>query len=115
MITPTFHLIGLPTDCNSSFARGAAAGPQAIRTALWSDRGNLAAEDGQEIGHDFLLEDLGDLTLTETVEDDTVIRNAVADSLDAGAIPLMLGGDLCFLPDRPGDRGKARAGEHPAL
>ncbi|GAA4771648.1 agmatinase [Novosphingobium ginsenosidimutans] len=93
MLTPTFHLIGLPTDCNSSFARGAAAAPKAIRAALWSDRGNLAAEDGQEIGHDFLLEDHGDLPLTETAGDDAIIRTAVTESLNAGAIPLLLGGD----------------------
>jgi len=93
MITPTFHLIGLPTDCNSSFARGPAAAPAAIREALWSDRGNLAAEDGQEIGHDFLLEDRGDLPLTECSADDALIRDAVSESLAAGAVPLMLGGD----------------------
>lgn len=93
MLTPTFHLIGLPTDCNSSFARGPAAAPQAIRAALWSDRGNLAAEDGQEIGQDFLLEDRGDLPLTETAGDDAIIRAAVAESLGVGAIPLLLGGD----------------------
>jgi len=94
MLSPTFHLIGLPTDCNSSFARGPAAAPGAIRAALWSDRGNLAAEDGQEIGQDFLLEDRGDLPLTEvTAVDDALIRAAVTDSLQAGAIPLLLGGD----------------------
>jgi arginase len=93
MLTTTFHLIGLPTDSNSSYARGPAAAPKAIRTALWSDRGNLAAEDGQEIGHDFLLEDRGDLALTETADDDATIRNGVAESLAAGAIPILLGGD----------------------
>ena len=93
MITPTFHLIGLPTDCNSSFARGPAAAPAAIRAALWSERGNLAAEDGQEIGHDFLLEDRGDLALTETAADDAAICAAVAESLAKGAVPLLLGGD----------------------
>lgn len=92
-MTPTFHLIGLPTDSNSSFARGPAAAPAAIRAALWSDRGNLAAEDGQEIGIDFLLEDRGDLPLAETVADHATIRGGVTDSLNAGAVPLLLGGD----------------------
>ncbi len=89
----TFHLIGLPTDSNSSFARGPAAAPAAIRAALWSDRGNLAAEDGQEIGIDFLFEDRGDLALTETAEDHAAIRAGVGGSLSAGAVPLLLGGD----------------------
>lgn len=93
MTKPKFHLIGLPTDCNSSFARGPAAAPEAIRRALWSDRGNLACEDGQEIGQDFLLEDRGDLPLTEKPTDDALIREAVTATLGAGAKPLLLGGD----------------------
>ncbi|MCZ8173167.1 MAG: agmatinase family protein, partial [Brevundimonas sp.] len=93
MTKPKFHLIGLPTDCNSSFARGPAAAPEAIRRALWSDRGNLACEDGQEIGQDFLLEDRGDLPLTEKPTDDALIREAVTATPGAGAKPLLLGGD----------------------
>jgi arginase len=93
MPTPTFHLIGLPTDSNSSFERGPALAPPLIRTALWSDRGNLVCEDGQEIGIDFTLEDCGDLPLSETSEDHDRIRDGVAKSLATGAVPLLLGGD----------------------
>jgi arginase len=89
----TFHLIGLPTDCNSSFERGPAFAPAAIRKALWSDRGNLACEDGLEIGIDFTFDDQGDLPLNETAEDHAAIRTAVATSLAAAAVPLLLGGD----------------------
>lgn len=90
---PRFRLIGLPTDVNSSFERGAAAGPAAIRAALWSDRGNMAAENGLELGHDVALDDPGDLPLAEAPEDDALIRAAVADALADGAVPLGLGGD----------------------
>jgi arginase len=91
---PVFHLIGLPTDVNSSFERGPATAPAAIRKALWSDRGNLACENGMEIGHDFSLYDHGDLPLTEnTFSDDLLIRKAVAASLGASAVPILLGGD----------------------
>jgi agmatinase len=91
---PLFHLIGVPTDINSSFERGAAAGPAAIREALWSDRGNLSCENGMELGTDFTLEDLSDLALTEnTPRDDLIIQDAAATSLNNGAIPLLLGGD----------------------
>ena len=90
---PRIELIGLPSDINSSFERGPAAAPAAIRAALWSDRGNLACEDGQEIGIDFELADRGDLPLTETAADDAVIASAVADSIRSGAVPLALGGD----------------------
>ena len=93
MPAPHFHLIGLPTDCNSSFERGPAKAPAAIRAALWSERGNLACENGMEIGHDFTLDDKGDLPLDETPGDDARIRDAVSSSLDAHAIPLLLGGD----------------------
>jgi arginase len=91
---PLFQLIGLPSDINSSFERGAAAGPRAIREALWSDRGNLSCENGMEVGLDFALEDLSDLELTEdTARDDLVIYAAVSASLKSGATPLLLGGD----------------------
>lgn len=91
---PLFHLIGVPTDINSSFERGPALAPQVIRDALWSDRGNLSCQNGMEVGLDFTLDDLGDLTLTEeTASDDLIIRDAVSASLKTGAIPLLLGGD----------------------
>lgn len=88
-----FHLIGLPTDCNSSFERGAAFAPPLIRDALWSDRGNTACENGMEIGRDFQIVDMGDLALTEGPGDDHLIRQAVAGSLQAQATPILLGGD----------------------
>jgi arginase len=91
---PLFQLIGVPTDINSSFERGAAAGPAAIREALWGDRGNLSCENGMEVGVDFKIEDLSDLELSEdTSRDDLIIQNAVLASLKRGAIPLLLGGD----------------------
>lgn len=86
-------LIGLPSDCNSSFERGAAQAPAAIRRALWSERGNLACEDGQEIGIDFELRDRGDLWLNEDAADDPAIADAVRATIQSGAVPLVLGGD----------------------
>ena len=93
MKPPLIELIGLPSDVNSSFERGPALAPAAIRAALWSDRGNLACEDGQEIGIDFELRDRGDLPLSETAEDDALISAAVQASIASGAAPLALGGD----------------------
>jgi len=90
---PRIELIGCPSDVNSSFARGPAQAPAAIREALWSDRGNLACEDGQEIGVDFELTDRGDLPLAETAADDAAIAAAVQSSIASGAVPLVLGGD----------------------
>ena len=90
---PVFHLIGLPTDCNSSFERGPALAPPAIREALWSERGNAACENGMEIGKDFQILDKGDLPLDEGSGDDELIRRAVDGSLQEHAIPVLLGGD----------------------
>jgi arginase len=87
------RLIGLPTDSHSSFLRGAAAAPALIRAALHSDHGNMAAECGLELGRDVLLEDSGDLPLTEDTADVERIRAAAADAAEAGAVPLFLGGD----------------------
>jgi arginase len=90
---PAIKLIGLPTDINSSFERGPAKAPAAIREALWSDRGNMSTESGLEIGVDIDLVDMDDLPLTDenVAADDRSIKYAIA-SLD-GAVPLLLGGD----------------------
>ena len=92
---PSIHLIGLPTDQNSSFERGAALGAAATREALWSDRGNLSTEAGLEISVDIDLADKGDLPLSDTdcTADDALIAKAIADTLSDGAIPISLGGD----------------------
>lgn len=88
------RLIGLPTDINSSFERGAAQAPAAIRAALWSDRGNLACENGLEIGRDIEVRDDGDLPLTEhTPSDDILVETAARIALEAGEPPVLLGGD----------------------
>jgi arginase len=87
------RLIGLPTDSHSSFRRGAAAAPTAIRSALQSEHGNMATESGLEIGVDLRLEDAGDLPLSEAATDVDLIREAIAVAAEDGAVPLALGGD----------------------
>lgn len=72
------RLIGLPTDSRSSFMRGAAAAPPAIRAALASDHSNMASESGLEIGGDIALHDFGDLELEESPGDVERIRDAAA-------------------------------------
>ena len=89
---PIVRLIGLPTDCHSSFMRGAAAAPPLIRAALQSDHTNMAAENGLELGTDILLQDHGDLPLREDDADFPLIREAVG-AAAAGAVPIILGGD----------------------
>ena len=90
---PVVRLIGLPTDCHSSFLRGAAAAPDAIRAALGSAHGNKSTENGLELGTDILVEDAGNLPLMESSEDAGMIRRAVAEAARSGAVPISLGGD----------------------
>jgi agmatinase len=87
------RLIGLPTDNHSSFLRGAAAAPAAIRAALASDHANLATESGLELGEDIHLQDAGDLALEEQPADVDLIGEAAAASARDGVVPIFLGGD----------------------
>jgi arginase family enzyme len=86
-------LMGMPTDVHSSFLRGPAKAPPLIRAALFSPHGNSASERGFELGAEINLNDCGDLPLTEMLEDDALIREAIDASLLGGAIPISLGGD----------------------
>jgi agmatinase len=87
------RLIGLPTDSHSSFLRGAARAPPAIREALYSDHGNLASECGLELGGDIRLDDAGDLPLDEAPGDFDLIREAASGSARDAVVPVFLGGD----------------------
>lgn len=89
----TVRLIGLPTDINSSFMRGAASGPAAIRKALGSEHANGAAEIGGVYGMDARLHDAGDLPLQEEAGDHDLIMDAVSQAIAAGEMPFCLGGD----------------------
>jgi agmatinase len=86
-------LLGIPTDSNSSFLRGAAEGPAAIRRALASPHGNAAAENGLEIGREIVVIDQGDVAIAETEADDEVIAAKIRAIVASGALPLSIGGD----------------------
>jgi arginase len=85
-------LVGFPTDRHSSFLRGPARGPGAIRAALFSDSSNPSAENGLEIGVDLELVDRGDAPLREADGDDELIEQATHAAASDGAL-IALGGD----------------------
>ncbi|WP_366512898.1 agmatinase [Sphingomonas telluris] len=87
------RLLGLPTDSHSSFLRGPALAPEAIRAALASEHSNLATESGIEIGVDLALKDLGNLPLDETGGDFDRIREGAEEASKGGAGTIFLGGD----------------------
>ncbi len=90
--TPT--LLGLPYDGSSSFLKGTAAAPPAIRQALHSPAGNPWTETGVDLGVDGALGDAGDVPLgTSAADARTKIEEAVRTLLESGGRPIALGGD----------------------
>jgi arginase len=62
-MTASVTLVGVPWDEQSSFMRGCAAAPDAIRRALLSPSSNLSTEDGRELAVGRNLDDAGDIAL----------------------------------------------------
>lgn len=87
--------LGIPYDAHSSFLRGPASAPSAVRRALASGSANWCAESGRDFdpGRNDSWVDGGDLSLPEDVEVALPqIREAAADALKHGSL-LSLGGD----------------------
>lgn len=103
------RLIGLPHDENSSFLRGAAGGPAAIRRALFSDSANLFTETGYDLSSADLLVDAGDVVF-DGADDFGAIVTAASAAADGG-LPIFLGGD--HFVTWPAVRGIAAS--HPGL
>ena len=86
-------LVGVPWDEQSSFARGAALGPAAIRAAMRSPSSNLSTESGLDLdGHPGLV-DAGDVEIPPGAAAPAAIETAVRQVLRSGARVLALGGD----------------------
>jgi arginase len=103
------RLVGLPHDENSSFLAGAAAGPAAIRRALFSNSANLFTETGHDLSSADLFMDAGDVAF-EGADDFGSIAAAAA-AVSNGGLPIFLGGD--HFVTWPVVRGIA--GAHPGL
>jgi agmatinase len=86
-------LVGLPFDAASSFRRGAAAAPRAIREALASPATNSWSEAGIDLGAPGALADAGDLALATTADVRGEIEAGIARLLADGRRPIALGGD----------------------
>lgn len=90
---PKPTLIGLPYDASSSYRRGAAQAPTAIREALDCPSTNAWSESLREIARGGALADAGDLELPEDGRVRDLIEAGIRRVLDGGALPLALGGD----------------------
>jgi agmatinase len=89
----TVTLLGVPWDERSSFQRGAALAPPAIRAALRSPAGNLCTESGLDLGTEAAFVDAGDLDVPSGNAALEAIDEGVTRALRGGARVLALGGD----------------------
>lgn len=83
-------LLGIPYDAGSSFQRGPALAPAAIRAALHSPSTNGWNEDCLEVAG---VADEGDLSFDGAGDPYDVIEQGVDALFARGALPLLLGGD----------------------
>lgn len=85
-------LLGIPFDAASSFLRGAAAGPAAIRAALHSPSSNLWTESLRDLGAPGALADAGDVALSPS-DWRGPVEQAVEELAARGRRVIALGGD----------------------
>ena len=86
-------VIGVPWDEQSSFMRGAAAGPARIRHALHDGSANLCTEHGRDLAETDGWADAGDADIGTGPSVVGQIEQAVAAHLCRGVAVLALGGD----------------------
>ncbi|MEM9201293.1 MAG: agmatinase [Actinomycetota bacterium] len=93
---PTVSLLGVPYDVHSSFLRGPAGAPAAVRAALDCGSTNWCAESGRDLGplRGERWHDLGDLELGQEVLPALhAIRTAAEHAIADGGRLLSIGGD----------------------
>jgi agmatinase len=86
-------LLGIAYDGSSSFERGAALAPAEIRRFLRRDSSNSWTESGIDVFAPGVLDDAGDVAPSVGAAGREQIERVVAELLDRGAKPLILGGD----------------------
>ena len=93
---PDYRLavLGVPFDEKSSYLRGAAGGPAAIRSVSTGKCYCAFTELGVDLEEDTVLVDVGDVdTSGDPDKTFALTEKAVAGILAKGAVPLVLGGD----------------------
>lgn len=86
-------LIGIMSDANSSYKRGAADAPAFIRRALHSGSSNLCSETGVDLAGNARFVDVGDRQVKDDPESFLAIEGEISQLTARGALPLILGGD----------------------
>lgn len=108
---PPVSIVGVPWDEHSSFLRGPAAAPGAIREALRAPSSNPSTESGLDLGNEPRLRDDGDLDVPEGEQALQAVEAGIGRLLGEGRRVLSLGGDHAVA--YPALRAHARL--HPGL
>ncbi len=83
-------VLGIPFDAYSSFMRGPALAPQAIRDAFYCPSANTYTENVLHLEAEPRLQDIGDIKVEHFLTD---IKDPVTQILQRGATVMSLGGD----------------------
>jgi agmatinase len=87
-------ILGIPFDEKSSYLRGAAAGPAAIRAVSTGKCYCAWTELGIDLEEETVLVDLGDVDVSgDSDKTFSLIEKSVSKILGTGAVPVVLGGD----------------------
>ena len=86
-------LVGILSDENSSYKKGAASAPGFIRRALHCDSANLCSESGIDLSDNPCFIDVGDREVADGAKNFLAIEADIDLILQRGALPLVLGGD----------------------
>lgn len=87
-------ILGIPYDEKSSFLKGPAQGPQAIREASTGKAINAWTELHANLEEDIVMVDLGDVDASgDFVDLSKRIEVKVFETLENNAVPILLGGD----------------------
>ncbi len=87
-------VIGVPFDEKSSYLRGAAKGPAAIREASTEAMINPCTELGVDLALDTVLKDLGDISIKGGFfRLASRLEEKITEIINAKAVPFVLGGD----------------------
>lgn len=89
----TIGILGICSDGNSSYRRGAAEAPALIRAAFRCPSSNGWSESGRDLWQDGILHDAGDIYPAAGGAGLPDIESSVAGLLERGLRPLILGGD----------------------
>jgi len=86
-------LIGILSDENSSYKKGAARAPEYIRRALHSWSANLCSELGVDLANNPGFIDVGDREIAGGADNFLAIEADIDQIIERDALPLILGGD----------------------